>query len=97
MEQWVTDGIVGDEASCYSSHCTSLHAWSTDSCPISVWIVSVATISWQQGIATPSPTDCCSRARSARLLTAAPPPFAWYARPPVSHYSHGSRNLWFRA
>jgi len=27
----------------------------------------------------------------------APPPFRWYARPLVSHYSYGSRDLWSRA
>jgi len=61
------------------------------------WMEKSAPLSWQHGIATPSPADCCSRARSARLLTAAPPPFAWYARPPVPRYSHGSRDLRSRA
>jgi len=62
------------------------------------WMEKSAPLSWQHGIATPSPADCCSRARSVVFNhEAAPPPFAWYARPPVPRYSLSRHSLRLRA
>ncbi len=53
-------------------------------------------LAWHQGFPRPL-QPISARGLPARLLTAATPPFARYARPSVSHYSRGSRNRRFRA